>query len=409
MSFAIAAWLALAPPGPSTRVGLAWHDQATVDAAEQQRLAREVGDALGVPPEQVIQDAIVQARRLEAYRLPQDAAREISDLQARVDLAVAQFRAGDLPSASSQADVVLDRLRQRPGLPMASAMAWRIHVLKGRIAWTRADDEATEAAWRAAIAVDPEAELSGREVPPDVIASYEAVRARVLGERSTWRTPRFDGASLEGAEVEIDGVGGLRPVPPGEHFVVVHWPGAASRAAVFDGVPIPIEPPEVVVPPDLPRTRASAQRVCERLELDLLVMARIRGERLGVQAYACGGDFGEPWYSEGPMAMAEGLGGLTEADWDAEGFEGNRGVLLDPAPWPEPQPELAMGPEPFVGPEPRPGGPDVVPRPKPWFRRAWIWVVAGTLVAGAVTTGVVLGTRERPNSVVVTDEFLQPQ
>ena len=52
------------------------------------------------------------------------------------------------------------------------------------------------------------------------------------------------------------------------------------------------------------------------------------------------------------------------ADWDAEGFEGNRGVLLDPAPWPEPQPELAMGPEPFVGPEPRPGGPDVVPRPE---------------------------------------------
>ena len=380
-----------------------------MDVAAQQRLAREVGDALGVPPEQVLEDAIVLARRLEAHRIPRDAAREISDLQARVDLAVAQFRAGDLPAASAQADVVLDRLRLRPGLPMASAMAWRLQVLRGRIAWTRADDAATEASWRAAIAVDPQAQLSGREVPPDVIASYEAVRARVLAERSAWATPRFEGVSLEGAEVEIDGIGGLRPVPPGEHFVVVHWPGAAPAAAVFDGRPIAMEEPEVVVPADLPRTRAAAQRVCERLDLDVLVMARIRGGRLGVQAYACGGDFSEAWYSEDPVAYDDALAGLSTADWDPGGFARNRGVLLDPAPWPKPEPELAMGPEPFVGPAPRPAGPDGGPAPKPWFKRAWIWVVAGTLVAGAITTGVVLGTRDPASSVVVTDEFLQPQ
>lgn len=402
VSFAIAAWLAAAPPGPSTRVGLAWHDQATVDAADQQRVAAEVGAAFGVPPEQVLQDAIVLARRLEAYRLDPAAAREISDLQARVDLAVAQFRAGDLPAATAQADVVLERLRKEPGLPMASSMAWRLHVLRGRIAWTSADDEATGEAWRAAIAVDPQAQLSGREVPPDVVASYETVRAEVLADRSNWIVPSFEAVDIDGAQIEVDGIGGLRPVPPGEHFVVVHWPGAVARAAVFDGTPIELEAPEVEVPGDLPRTRAAAERICERLKLDVLVMARRRGRRFGVQSYACGDDFGEPWYSEGAA-----LDGLSDADWDTRRYDTERGVLLDPAPWPEPAPPLVAEVGEPLGPV-RPGGGDDVQPAKPWFRRAWIWVIAGTVVAGAVTTGVVLGTREPSSSVVVTDDFLQP-
>lgn len=402
VSFAIAAWLAAAPPSPSTRVGLAWHAQATVDAADQQRVAAAVGVAFGVPAEQVVRDAIVLARRLETYRLEPAAAREISDLQARVDLAVAQFRAGDLPAATAQATVVLERLRKEPGLPMASSMAWRLHVLRGRIAWTRADDEATAEAWRAAIAVDPQAQLSGREVPPDVIASYEAVRTEVRADRARWIVPTFDPADVGGAQIEIDGIGGLRPVPPGEHFVVVHWPGAAARAAMFDGSPIDLEPPEITVPADLPRTRAAADRICDRLELDVLVMARRRGRRIGVQSYACGDDFGEPWYSEGAA-----LDGLSEADWDSRSYEGERGVLLDPAPWPEPAPPMIAEAGAPLGPARPGGGADAQPA-RPWFRRAWIWVVVGTVVAGAVTSGVVLGTREPASSVVVTDEFLRP-
>lgn len=402
ISFAIAAWLAAAPSGPATRVGVAWHEEATADVADQQRVAAEVAAVFGVPPDRLVLGAITLARRLEAYRMDPAAAREISDLQARVELAVAQFRAGDLPAATAQADVVLARLRQQPGLPMASSMAWQLHVLRGRVAWTSADDEATEEAWRAAIAVDPQAQLSGREVPPDVVASYETVRAEVLADRSRWVVPAFDGADVGRAQIEIDGIGGLRPVPPGEHFVVVHWPGAGASAAVFDGAPIVLEAPEASTPADLPRTRAAAERICERLGLDVLVMVRQRGRRFGVQSYACGDDFGEPWYSEGAA-----LDGLADADWDVGGYDAERGVLLDPAPWPEPAPPVVadIG-EPLVPIEP-PGGNDVRPT-KPWFRRAWIWVVAGTVVAGAVTTGVVLGTRDPASSVVVTDEFLRP-
>lgn len=363
---------------------------------------------MGVPPEQVLQDAVVEARQLESYRLPSDAAREISDLQARVDLAAAQFRAGDPQAAGSQADLVLERLRGRPELPMASSMAWQLHVLRGRIAWTQADDAQTEAAWRAAIAVDPDAMLSGREVPPDVIASYESVRAQVLSERSQWRPPTFEGFSKEGAQIEIDGIGGIRPVPPGEHFVVVHWPGAAPQSAIFDGAPVPLEVPEVTLPAALPKTRRSAEQVCDRLELDVLVMARVREGRVGVQAYGCGGSFGAPWYSEGPSDAPAALASLAEAGWDPQGFEDERGVLLDAEPWPEPAPEEVPVPEPgFVRVDPSEGGDELRPT-KPWFRRAWIWVVVGGVVAGAVTTGVVLGTRDPPSSVVVTDEFLRP-
>lgn len=363
---------------------------------------------MGVPPEQVLQDAIVQARQLESYRLPPDAAREISDLQARVELAAAQFRAGDPQSAASQADLVLERLRKRPELPMASSMAWQLHVLRGRIAWTQADDAQTEAAWRAAIAVDPDARLSGREVPPDVIASYESVRAQVLSGRSDWRSPTFEGFSEDGAQIEIDGIGGIRPVPPGEHFVVVHWPGAALQSAIFDGSPVSLEVPEVTLPSALPETRLEAEQLCDRLELDVLVMARLREGRVGVQAYACGGDFGAPWYSEGLSDAPAALASLLEAGWDPQGFEDERGVLLDAEPWPEPEPEEVPAPEPrLVRADPLGGTDDVRPT-KPWFRRAWIWVVVGGVVAGAVTTGVVLGTRDPPSSVVVTDDFLRP-
>ncbi len=405
-SLAIAAWLVVAP----TRVGVTWHDQATVEPATQQRLGAAISDALGIPPQTVLQDALVEARRREAYRLSGDEAREISDLQARVELAVALFRAGDLEAAAAQTDLVLERLRQRPGLPLASSIARRLRVLQGRIAWTQADDAATEEAWRAAIALDPQARLSGREAPPDVIASFESTREKVLAERPQWRSPTFEGASIVGAEVEIDGVGGMRPVPPGEHFIVVHWPGAAPQAKVVRTGAAVLAAPEVTVPDGLPTTPAAAQVVCDRLDLELLVLARVRDGRLGVQGYACGsGVFGEVWYSEAPVESAVDLAGLVEAAWGPASFERDRSVLLDAKPWPRPEPP---SPGTATDPATRPEGPgrgteDGPPR-KPWFRRPWVWVVAGVVVAGAVTTGVVLGTRDTTSSVVVTDDFLRP-
>ncbi|MEM6292748.1 MAG: hypothetical protein AAGA54_15855 [Myxococcota bacterium] len=405
MSFAIAAWLALAPAGAVERVGVAWHDQATAERAVQQRLSATVAEALGVLERSLIIDAVREAQRVEAYRLEPVDAREISDLQARVDLAVAQFRAGDLRAASTQAALVLDRLRRSPHLPGASSMAWQLHVLQGRIAWTNADDAATEAAWAAAVAVDPTATLSSREVPPDVIASYEKTRGSVVAGRDRWAPPPIEGA-LEGAQVEIDGVSGLRAVPPGEHFVVVRWPGAEAQAAAVSSTPMVLTAPEVLVPDGLPATRVDADAICDRLDLDVLVFARMREGRLGLQAYACGGSFSAPWYSPGPAEAQAGWSALVEDPWAPEAFEQPRGVLLDEAPWPEPEPDPqpAMEDVPPGPVEPEPVGPVA----RPWFRRPWVWVVAGVVVGGAVATGVGLGLREPTSSVVVTDDFLRP-
>ena len=371
----------------------------------QPRLRATVAEALGVLERDLIIDAVREAQRVEAYRLEPVDAREISDLQARVDLAVAQFRAGDLRAATTQSALVLDRLRQSPHLPGASSMAWQLHVLQGRIAWTNADDAATEAAWAAAVAVDPTATLSSREVPPDVIASYEQTRTSIIAGRERWATPVLEG-SLLGAQVEIDGVAGMRDVPPGEHFVVVRWPGAAAQAAAVGTVPMVITAPEVVVPDDLPTTRVQADSICDRLGLDVLVLARMREGRLGLQAYDCGGSFSAPWYSPGPAEAQAGWAVLVEEPWAPGTFAEPRSVLLDDAPWPEPEPEPASRVEDAAPGPVDPAAPSPVARP--WYRRPWIWVVAGVVVGGAVATGVGLGLREPTSSVVVTDEFLRP-
>ena len=53
--------------------------------------------------------------------------------------------------------------------------------------------------------------------------------------------------------------------------------------------------------------------------------------------------------------------------------------------------------------------PVVPPDKKPWFKRAWVWVLVGGLVAGGVTTGVVLGTQGQGGGVGVdADDFLRP-
>ncbi len=398
--------LALAPPASANRVGVAWHDQATADTLAQQRLRDAVALQLGVDADAIVIDAVAEAQRIEAYRLPPADAREISDLQARLDLASAQFRAGDLEAAAVQASVVLQRLQGRPELPGAAAMARSVHVLQGRIAWTRADEALAQASWDAAVAMDPESTLSTRRVPPDIAAAYEARRGEAQQQRISWTTPVFTGADVTGAQIEIDGRLGVRPVPLGEHFVVVRWPGAPAQAAVVgSGQTMALTEPEVVVETGLPVTSPDAEKVCERLSLSTLVLARLRRNRLGLQSYACGEGFGPVWYSDGSAFDEATWQAVDEQTWAAHASGRSRSVLLDRAPWP--RPERATPPPPTLVRNPDPGDDEPVVA-KPWYRRAWVWVVVGALVAGGITTGVVLGTRDPGSSVVVTDEFLRP-
>lgn len=356
-----------------------------------------------VPEQALIIDAILEAQRAEAYALDPADVRETSDLQARVDLAVAQLRAGDLEAAQAQSALVLSRLRQSPHLPGVSSMAWALYVLRGRISWTQADDAGVRAAFEAAVALDPQARLSTRKVPPDVAEAYETIRLATLDAREDWAAPTLRGMALESAHIEIDGVAGMRPVPPGEHFVVVRFPGAQAQAAAVGPGGMVVDPPQVDVPSGLPTARVQADEICDRLDLEVLVLARVRDGRVGVQAHTCGAGFSDPWYSLGALDDEDTWQALDERAWGSEVLDGRRGVLLDAEPWPRPEPP----PRVVVGPTPRDTKP-TTPPPKPWFRRAWVWVVVGTVVVGAVTTGAVLGTREPTSSVIVTDDFLNP-
>jgi hypothetical protein len=386
--------LAVAAPleAESERVGVAWHSQATVDAATRQRLAQEVARELGVEAEQVIPDAIPQAQRLVAHEVDPDDARDLADLSGRLEAATALFRGGELQLARQQARAVLEQLRRAPDLPGAAGLAWQTHVLFARMEWTAGDPAGAAEALRRAVALDPDAELSTRRVPPDLAELYEAERATTLSGRAEWIQPSL-GIDLRGAQVELDGRIGMRPLPPGEHFVVVRWPGTPPASGVVGGnTPLQLTRPRTRVGGALPVRVASAERICEVLELRQLLLARVRDGRLGLQAYRCGSGYGEAWYSDEGADDAATWGGVGVAmavDAPQRAFRRKRSPLLDRTPWPETTPRVAS----------RDGGGkegtrvDEPPK-KPWYRRAWIWVLVGGVVVAGVTTGAVLGTRE---------------
>ena len=360
--------------------------------ATQQRLQAEVATELGVEEDAVLLDAQRRAQRLVAHALTEDDARDSADLAGRVQAATALFRGGELALARQQASAVLEQLRRAPHLPGAARLAWQTHVLFGRIAWTSGDTEQAENALRRAVVLDPGASLSTRRVPPDLAALYRMQREAVLADRDNWKRPEL-GVDLDGAQVELDGRIGMRPLPPGEHFVVVRWLGAPAAAAMLRPNAKPeLTRPATKIASGLPIRGPQAQRICDELELGQLVLARTRGGRLGMQVYRCGEGFGTVYYSDETIR--------DDAVWDGvaiavggDAFKGKRSPLLDRTPWPKSSPDSI---EPATG--PIDGGPTDTTK-KPWYKRAWIWVVVGAVVVGAVTTGAVLGTR-KPNRVI---------
>ncbi len=386
-----------APASPVEPVGLVWHDKATVDAATQQRLARLVAEVAGIPASQVVADAADEARRLVAHEIDRKDVEALIDARQTLQAAAASYRAGDLDAAGGSVSEVLAALERIPTAPGAARLAFAARVLEGQIAWTRGDPTRMDAALRAAVALDPEATLSTRRVPPAFAEAFAKVRDDVLATRDRWSAPKVRPVQV-GLEIEIDGVAGLRPVPPGDHFVVVRRPGMPPWGIVVT----PEE--EIVLPggteaigPGLPASIEVAERICDAVGLGRLVLLRLREGRLGLQGYACGEGFGPVWH-ERPQSRTEGVAFVLGASNEAVTFDGTRERLGDEAPWPVPRIDTAP-----VTPQ------DTPPPPRPWYKRAWVWSLVGVAVVGAVTTGVVLGTRDRQAGIEVDiPSFLPP-
>jgi hypothetical protein len=377
-------------------IGVVWHDQATVDVAIQQRLVDELASRVG-PRRTVVGDASTLARARVTLELPRSRVDVAAGWSALLDEAIGAYRAGQLPAARAAVSGVLEAVRTDPVVPGAAALAWRAHVLRAQLAWAEGDAVGLEQAIAAAVALDPEAKPSTRQVPPPVVAAYLRQREAVVAKAAAWPSLPVSGASGVPFAVEIDGVPGQRPVPPGEHVVVVRRPGLAGVGAVVDtGTPWVVPDDAPVLRPGLPPDRDAAERICESAELRWLVLARLRDDRLGLQRYACGEGFDSAWY-EARDGWEPGIE-LVLAPRD--GTPGSVPVLHRDEPWPAVPPP---------------------PRPRPVFtssssyadegrlRRALPWLLIGGAIAGAVTLGVVFGREPNPSVAIDGNGFLRPQ
>jgi hypothetical protein len=378
--------LLLTAPAPD-RVGLAWYEEATVPADLRQRVRDQIAVAAGVAPDAIETRAIERAREVVAYEVPRERSEAQRNRAQRLETARADYRAGRIDAAAQAVDATLVDVLADPGAPGAARLAWEAHVLRAQIAATQGDDGRTEAELRAAITLDPGAKLSTRRVPPAVVEKHRALRESIEADRAAWPTPAITVEDVAAA-IEIDGREGLRAVPPGRHVIVVRRVGAAPEARTIvlpDTWTVP--PPQVVLRDKVPSDRDAAERVCEALELSRLVVARRRGQRVGLQAYACGVGFGAPWYGEaGTLPRGARAVVATEvAEPRPAATIGGGG------PWP--QPAVATGQGSDRGP--------VTPPKKPWFRRAWVWTLIGSVVVAGVVTGAVLGTRDRGSEVAL--------
>jgi hypothetical protein len=384
----------LAPAPAPAAVGVVWHDEATVDEATRQRLLAEVR-AAGGGATAIIEHADARAAEIVSSEIDRAVIERQIARHDALQHAESLYRDGDMSSAQAAAIEVAAQLRAEPVAPHAARMLARCHLLLAQIRWTEGDPGGSEAELRGALLLDPGARISRRRANPELVERFDRIREQLEADRSRWPTPAIE--LDDDARIEIDGLDGLRPLPPGSHFVVVRRSGAEVDAAYVDGPWTP-PPPRVVVERGVPRDVEHAERICEALELRTLVIARRRGDRFGVQGYRCGDGFSTAWYGAA-QALDDGVFQALLRPLAAPADRKVRSErLLADAVWPiaRPQPAITAVPD--------------VPASKPWFRRAWVWSLLGGLVVAAVVTGAVVGTRHDRSGIAVDgDSFLDPR
>jgi hypothetical protein len=367
------------------------------DAAARLDLRERVATLDGRPLALVQDRALARARVAVSREVPRETIDVHRGLRRELDGADQAFRAGDFAEAEQALARVLASLEQHPQLPGAASMAREARLLEALLAWSAGRRDAAEQALALALVLDPEALLSTRRAPPELVEAYRVRQTELLAVRAGgWVEPRVEiegGEAVElEIELEIDGVLGSRPVPPGRHFLVAYVPGREPVAALHEvGETWTIVPGVERIAAHEVDTHARAEALCEVLGVEVLVLALQRDERVGVQAHRCGQGFGPRWIGA-PEQLGSGLQTMLGG-----GFAGESATLADA--WPAP----TLAP---VEPPPRV---DTPPR-KPWYRKGWVWgtsVGALALVGGAIATGVVLSSSPAsPRIEVDADDFI---
>lgn len=361
--------------------------EATVDPRTRQRVVGAVLTATGSGT-RIVDAADVAARLVIAYEVDREVVeRQRARLEA-LEAAETAYRSGDAAAARAATEGVLAGARGDPQAPGIVVLLVRAHLLRAQILWTEGDAVATDAELLAALTLDPEARVTTRRMPPDLVARHEVLREALVATRSEWSPPNL--TIGDDAAIELDGLAGSRPVPPGDHVVVIRRPGAVPAGAFVDGAWVPPAPDERLAA-GLPADSEQAERICDALALSALMLVRTRQARAGVQEYRCGEGFAAPWYGA-TEALATGVSAADIAKLSAAG---GLQSLSEDAMWPAPP-----APRPVVGPVDN-------PPERPWWRKAWVWTLVSAVVVGGVVTGAVLGTRGSDGGYVVEgDSFL---
>lgn len=375
--------VALAPAQRENAVGLVWHPQATAEAADHQRLVEAVASELGVDQSDVLDHALTRARRVIAHQIDVLVVETALRLDRRLREADLAFRHRQLDTARELATEVWEGLDDVALAPSVVRLAIRCQLLLARTAWTQGDSEETLRHMEVAIRLDPEGRLSTRRVPPDFADAFADVRRRVNAQRDTWTWPSW--GIPAGAAVEIDGIVGLRPIPPGRHVVTVRRMGVVPVGVMLDGPDDPWVVPEadVRLRETVPIASSDQVEMCSMLGIEDYLLVDRRSGGWALQRTHCGHGRGQPVFV-GNDALRSGVMAAIRSD-----------VRDQEPPFMRPWPVTSSNPEPK-----RSGVPAPNDGPRPWYRRAWIWVLVGTVVAGAVAGGVVAGTRPREQRVI---------
>lgn len=319
----------------------------------------------------------------------------VESLLMRARASRAQLREGEALSVLAQAEAMVDRALDVPGIA-----AWYGEVQLA-IAITAAQagrQRLSEAALRRAASVDPSRVVQAAEARPDLVQLARAVRrARATAPRSHFEVR----AAADGAEVWVDDVR-LGPLPRdvelpvGPHLVRIDAPGHGSWASILQVREGERRSLDVTLSPLAPMRHA---RAAER--------AATAGEPEAVQSALARWD-GAPrvrlvWPGPGEQDRAltqacdgERCGPLQRLDaesWPIRlRFDGEGGALAEDLGW--------LGRPLEVLP----------PQPVPWFERWELWVaVGGALAIGAaIAIGAGVEYAQRDPDIIV-DVFVNPE
>ncbi len=355
--------------------------------ARSERWSRDVSAALGRAGVRASSDATGWARSVGAREGTLDPQRvaaldEVAALIGEARAEAARLREGPALARLARAAQLVEAHADVPGSAAWAAEVW---TATGVIAAQAGLSQLADVALARAATLDPRRGVRAAEASPEVVARAAGIaRAAATGPTGNFEVV----AAVEGARVLVDdGDVGAAPrrvrLAVGRHVVRVEAPGHRPFGQVVDVLEGERPPMVVRLAPDPAVLAAEAlERAAQHADAPSIVAALAAIDRAGLTPprvlFVEAGD--------GPRDRAR------LRDCTASGCEAALGLERDALPqrlrWARAMDQARVEARPddaWIG-----AAQDVVvpPAATPWYARWYVWTIAGAVVAGAVTAGV---------------------